>query len=101
MGCKKIDELKENVDGKIVTMQSPEYPEARLVCDPFSSHFPCVIVYPVSESDIKACIAWCQRYNVKFRVRGSVSHSLGFDFSSVNRGLVCNIKKFNQVRYIS
>lgn len=92
-----IETLRNEIQGKVITQQSPEYNEARLNWNPWTSHFPYYIVYPLSENDVKECIVWCKKYDVAFRIRGRVSHSLGYDFSSANRALVCNMQNFTQI----
>lgn len=57
--CIRIEILKKNFKGRIITRESNKYPDARLNWDPYTSHYPCYIVYPTSESDIIKCIKWC------------------------------------------
>ncbi len=99
--CKNIDTLKKKIKGRIITKNSIEYDKARVNWDPYTTHFPCYIVYPLFYDDIIKCINWCCKNNIKFRVRGARSHCLGYDFSSINNGLVCNIENFNKINYKS
>lgn len=92
-----IERLRNKIEGIIITILSPEYSEARLNWDPYTSQFPSYIVNVLSEKDIKECIYWCKRYSIPFRIRGKVSHSLGYDFSSADGALVCNIQNFNKI----
>jgi hypothetical protein len=97
--CEDIESLKKNINGIIVTNESNNYDKIRLNWNPYSTHYPYCIVHPVSEKDIIHSIEWCKKHNIKFRVRGNRSHSLGYDFSNVTNGLVCNVKNFNSIRY--
>src|SRR5258706_4337247 len=89
--------LKEMIRGEVVTSKDDSYPLERLNWNSYTSHYPTYIVYPKCTQDIITCIKFCVTNNIKFRVRGNRSHSLGYDFSSVNDGLECNMKHFNSI----
>jgi len=94
-----IEELKDQLNCKIITRTSDNFIDACLNWNPFTSQTPCCIVYPLTEDAIIQCINWCIKNEVKFRVRGKHSHSLGYDFSSITNGLVCNVENFNTIKY--
>lgn len=90
--------LKEKIRGEVITSEDAGYCIERLNWNHYTSHYPTYIVYPECTQDIVTCIKFCRVNKIPFRVRGNHSHSLGYDFSSVNDGLVCNMKNFNSMK---
>ncbi|MCB9598219.1 MAG: FAD-binding oxidoreductase [Sandaracinaceae bacterium] len=88
--------LAEQLDGRLVRPDAPDYATARLLFDPrFDDLRPAGIAYCASESDVQRSIAFARDHGLPFAARCG-GHSYG-GYSS-GAGLVCDVSPLSTVR---
>lgn len=87
-----------NLTGKVITKHDPNYAEARLVSNYYTSKnkFPHSIIYCSSTQDVQNAVIWAKCQNLPIRIRSGGHNHEGF--STGNEAVVIDVSKMKEVR---
>jgi len=92
-----LRELRRVLRGPVLLPDSPDYGRARLVFNTrFDRERPRAVVRPLDARDVRAAVAWADRYGVRLVAR-SGGHSYA-GYSTVSKGVVVDLSRLRGIR---
>lgn len=92
---KAIRNLKKEIQGEILIPTDPDYYQSRMVWNGMIDKYPAVIVKCKNTDDIKKAVAFSNKHQLKFSVRGGGHHVAGG--AILNKGMVIDLSGMKKI----